>query len=72
MIQITHRCFSVLHLVKYIFSKRNVWNNIAGSSNGRIVDSESIHSGSNPGPAANQDYNSKAAIHHFWKLTNLI
>ena len=27
-------------------------NNIAGSSNGRIMDSESIHLGSNPSPAA--------------------
>ena len=26
-------------------------NNIAGSSNGRIADSESVHLGSNPSPA---------------------
>ncbi len=31
---------------------RSVLITIAGSSNGRIVDSESIHLGSNPSPAA--------------------
>lgn len=41
---------------------------IAGSSNGRIADSESAHLGSNPSPAANKDYNPKYAIHCPYKL----
>lgn len=36
---------------------------IAGSSNGRIEDSESFHLRPNRSPAAHTDYNPKAAIH---------